>query len=88
MSPAPDPIEPPLGAARPPSQATRHAHTVASAHRRHAPWSAEEDVELAACSDNDQLEAFAVRWSRTFRAVEQRRRRPLSTARRTGNGWF
>jgi len=31
---------------------------------------------------------LAVRWSRTFRAVEQRRRRPQQTTRRTGNGWF
>jgi len=88
MSSTPDPIESPLGGVRPPSQATRHARTAATAHRRHAPWTTEEDVELVACSDDDQLEAFAVRWSRTFRAVEQRRRRPLSTARRSGNGWF
>jgi len=87
MKPPPDARKPPAGALRGPSQATRHARTQPSAHRRSAPWSAEEDTELAACSDDDQLEAFAVRWSRTFCAVEQRRR-PRSTTVRTGNGWF
>jgi len=47
----------------------------------------EEDAELAACHDDQAPEDFALRWSRGFRA-EQRRRRPRSTTRRTGLGWF
>jgi hypothetical protein len=72
------------------SQAQRHADTAAVATRRTAPWSPTEDEELAACISADDLEAFALRWSRTFRAVEQRRRRPRpspSTGVRTGTGW-
>jgi len=48
----------------------------------------EEDAELAACHDDQALGDFALRWSRGFRAVEQRRRQPRSTTRRTGVGWF
>jgi hypothetical protein len=58
------------------SQALRHADTAAVATRRSAPWTPVEDEELAACVSADDLEAFALRWLRTFRAVEQRRRRP------------
>jgi len=47
-----------------------------AAWRRHEPWSAQEDQQLAACDTADDLEAFAVRWARTFAACEQRRRRP------------
>lgn len=73
------------------SQALRHADTAAVATRRSAPWSAAEDEELAACVSADDLEAFALRWSRTFRAVEQRRRRPRpspSAGVPTGTGWI
>nr|WP_240894909.1 hypothetical protein [Kineococcus siccus] len=73
---------------RPLSQASRHARTAAYAHRSSAPWTLEEDAELAACHDDQALEDFALRWSRGFRAVEQRRRRPRSTIKRTGNGWL
>lgn len=72
------------------SQAQRHEHTAATATRRTAPWTAIEDQELAGCVSADDLEAFALRWSRTFRAVEQRRRRPRpprSAAVRIGTGW-
>ncbi|ABS06053.1 hypothetical protein [Kineococcus radiotolerans] len=72
------------------SQAQRHEHTAAVAMRRTAPWTPLEDEELAACVSADDLEAFALRWSRTFRAVEQRRRRPRpprNAAVRTGTGW-
>ena len=72
------------------SQAQRHADTAATATRRTTPWSPVEDEELAACVSADDLEAFALRWSRTFRAVEQRRRRPRpprNAAVRTGTGW-
>lgn len=73
---------------RPPSQATRHARTLETALRRTAPWTVEEDAELTCCRSDDDLEAFSVRWSRTFRAVEQRRKRPRLTTQRSGNGWF
>ncbi|WP_205709255.1 hypothetical protein [Kineococcus siccus] len=51
-----------------------------------------EDEELTACVTADDLEAFALRWSRTFRAVEQRRRRPRTAVTptggmATGTGW-
>jgi hypothetical protein len=73
------------------SQAVRHADTAAVATRRTAPWTPVEDEELAACVSADDLEAFALRWSRTFRAVEQRRRRPRPTPHAgipTGTGWI
>lgn len=70
---------------RPPTQATRHARTVETAQRRTAPWTPEEDAELAQESTDDEIEAFAVRWSRTFNAVAQRRRRPRT--QRVGTGW-
>jgi hypothetical protein len=72
------------------SQVQRHADTAALATRRTAPWSPAEDEELVACVTADDLEAFALRWSRTFRAVEQRRRRPRPTPNAgipTGTGW-
>ncbi|WP_432563985.1 hypothetical protein [Kineococcus sp. SYSU DK003] len=69
------------------SQAQRHADTAAAATRRTAPWTLVEDEELSACASADDLEAFALRWSRTFRAVEQRRRRPRRVTVRTGTGW-
>ena len=69
------------------SQGLRHAHTAATATRRTAAWTALEDEELAACVTANDLEAFALRWSRTFRAVEQRRRRPRRTSTPTGTGW-
>lgn len=73
---------------RPPSQATQHTRTLLTARRRTAPWTTEEDVKLAVCMTDDDLEAFAVRWSRTFRAVEQRRRRPRAGGARTATGWI
>jgi len=47
-----------------------------AARRRHAPWSGEEDRLLLACKTPDDLEAFALRWGRTFAACEQRRHHP------------
>lgn len=70
------------------SQALRHAHTAATATRRTAPWTMLEDEELAACVSADDLETFALRWSRTFRAVEQRRRCPRRTSTPIGTGWI
>lgn len=70
---------------RPPSQLTRNARTSGAACRRTSPWTPEEDVELATCATDDELEAFALRWSRTFNAVMQRRRWPR--VQRTGTGW-
>jgi len=49
-----------------------------AAWRRLEPWTPEEDEQLTACDTADDLEAFAVRWGRTFAACEQRRRRPQS----------
>jgi hypothetical protein len=92
--PRPHPLQQGLELAHRPhrSHALRHANTAALATRRTAPWTAVEAEELAACVSADDLEAFALRWSRTFRAVEQRRRRPRTAATATsvvatGTGW-
>lgn len=71
---------------RPVSQAARNSRTTKNALRRTAPWTPQEDIELAQASTDDELEAFALRWSRTFNAVAQRRRWPR--VQRTGTGWI
>lgn len=58
------------------SHKARQWRTLMAAWRRQEPWSPEEDQLLAVCDTADDLEAFAVRWGRTFAACEQRQRRP------------
>lgn len=62
------------------SQKARQWRTSMAAWRRQEPWSLEEDDQLAGCDTAEKLEAFAVRWGRTFSACEQRRRRPKPKA--------
>jgi hypothetical protein len=70
------------------SHKARQSRTQAGSSRRGAPWTAQEDAELAACPSDDALEAFAVRHGRTFASVEQRRKRPRTAAARSGTGWI
>jgi hypothetical protein len=60
--------------------AQQHA-TIATAVRRNASWTADDDAVLMACRDRMELQAAAIRLGRTFKAV-QRRRSVLRTRRR------
>jgi len=71
-------MRPPPSNGSPTSQKARQWRTGMAAWRRLEPWTPEEDEQLTACDTADDLEAFAVRWGRTFAACEQRRRRPQS----------
>ncbi len=48
------------------SQRARQVRTTVTAARHGQSWTAAEDAELAACSSNNDLEAFALRWGRRF----------------------
>jgi hypothetical protein len=76
------------------SQRTRQARTIPTARRHGQPWTEAEDQDLATCTTDDDLEAFALRWGRRFASVEQRCRRPrtspstMCTGTGTGTGWI
>ena len=70
------------------SHKARQARTSPAA-RTGQPWESHEDDLLAKCDTDDELEALAVQLQRTFAAVEQRRKRPVSPGGvvRSGLGW-